>query len=391
MTSRKINIAYLATFQKMFLSKDAFLIPYYQAREQNLPLKVIYGSNIGDAELPTNYRGAELIGKSRERVGIMQEFLDWGRHIMPYAKNINSLFFCGCSAHHMLLTWLLLQLNSYITIVVFGDMEEPQAHDFAMTGTVYGKGITAWAKRKLANYFFNHVKFLVANERAYELMEKTYKKYNWHGLIPFHPCLDDELFNDFGLKQKTWQQKENIIISVGRIGNHQKNTDMLLEAILKVDLRDWKIFLIGPITDNFVLNKTSDYNLKIKKFFNKRPDLKDKVIFTGMIYNQKELFNYYIRAKVYVSSARHEGFANVYSQASALGCYIISTDVGGAQTASNDWQFGTKIEQENSGGLAKALQAIIDGKIKIDLSKAIPLEEMSYSYQTKKVLIPQLK
>ena len=78
----------------------------------------------------------------------------------------------------MVLTWLLLKLNPHASIIVFGDMEEPQALEFLETGAVYGNGISAWVKRKLTYFFFNHVKFPVANEQAYRLMQQAYQKYD---------------------------------------------------------------------------------------------------------------------------------------------------------------------------------------------------------------------
>ena len=377
--NNKYNIAYLASFQKMYLSKDVFLIPYYLAREQHVLLKLVYGSNLGNTELPECYRNVKLVGHSRKQVSKLNELLDWFHYILPHSKHINSIFFCGCSAHHMILTWLLLKLNPKISVVVFGDMEEPQARDFLDTGAIYGNGLTAWTKRKLTHFFFNHIKFPVANERAYSLMQQAYQKYDWHGLVSLYPCLDDELFNDLGLQMRPWSEKENIMISVGRIGNYQKNTDMLLEALEKVDLKDWKVYLIGPITENFEVGKSSDYHKRITTFFENNQHLKEKVIFTGMIYDQKVLFDYFLRAKVYLSTARHEGFANVYSQAAACGCYIVSTDVGGAETASNNWKFGIKVNQENSDEMATAIERLINDTKGIHLSSKPNRKDFLYS------------
>lgn len=388
--SNRINIAYLATFQKMYLSKDVFLIPYYMAREQQVSLQVIYGSNMGDVVLPASYRGVELKGNPRKHVRKLDELYDWFRYIIPYARKINTIFFCGCSMHHMFLTWLLLFLNPKISVVVFGDMEEPQARDFLEIGAVYGNGISAWIKKKFTNFFFTHVKFPVANERAYQLMSEAYKKHQWQGLVSLYPCLDDELFYSLGLKLRPWSEKENIMISVGRIGNHQKNTDMLLEALSMVNLKKWKIYLIGPVTDDFELGKTSKYEDKITNFFKTNPHLVDKVVFTGMIYDQKCLFEYYLRAKVYLSAARHEGFANVYSQAAACGCYIVSTDVGGAETASNHWTYGIKVAQEDAKDMAKAVQWIIDNEPDIDHALSPNPDDFMYSNIIAKKLLKEV-
>ena len=109
-----------------------------------------------------------------------------------------------------------------------------------------------------------------------------------------------------------------------------------------------------------------------------------------MIYDQKEVFEYYNKAKVLLSTSRHEGFANVYSQAAAMGCYIVSTDVGGADVASNNWQFGKKLAQEDSSMLAIQISEIISGDVVIDATKSHLISDISYSNKVNQVLLPQM-
>ena len=73
-----------------------------------------------------------------------------------------------------------------------------------------------------------------------------------------------------------------------------------------------------------------------------------------------------IKAKVLLSTSRHEGFANVYSQAAALGCFIVSTDVGGADVCSNNWNYGVKLCQEDSDGLAKVIYDIVNDNLNMN-------------------------
>ena len=55
---------------------------------------------------------------------------------------------------------------------------------------------------------------------------------------------------------QTTLQKENIIITVARIGSYQKNTELLMQSIAHLCdtnsefvTRNWKCYCIGPIED----------------------------------------------------------------------------------------------------------------------------------------------
>ena len=198
-------------------------------------------------------------------------------------------------------------------------------------------------------------------------------------MVHCYPGIDDELFHNLSLKEIPYNKKENIILYVGRVGNYEKNTDMILDAAKITDLKDWKIVLVGPMTDSFVTKGTSKYAEYVKQYFKDNPSLKEKVIFIGPEYDPKRLFEYYVKSRILLLTSRSEGFANVLSQAAALGCYIVSTDVGGASIVSNNWQFGCKLPQEDALYLSKVLTDIIEGKQDIDLDKRLSFKELSYS------------
>ena len=374
-------LAYSYLFQEMFLSKDIFLIPYYISKEKGLKLEYRYHVNLGDTNIPHVHREARI---NKSCLG--NEFLSLLWYVVLHAWVIEVLFLNGSSAKHMLTVGLYKMLHPQGKIIVFGDMERPLAEELNQKDFVYSRGLSGWIKGKLTDFFFSHVTYIVANTEAYEIMRELCDRKGWNGLSHFYPCLDDELFHEYGLKRIPFHEKENIMLCVGRIGNHQKNTEMLLHALEQVDLKEWKIYMIGPITSSFDLKEGGDFQRVIDDFFERCPQDKDKLIFTGMIYDMKEIFMYYNRAKVLLSTARHEGFANVYSQAAALGCYVISTDVGGADVGSNQWEFGTKIEQEDSEGLAHVLTDLVEGRLVMDESKSVPLREMCYSERIKELL-----
>ena len=340
---------------------------------------------MGKTEIPKLHRGVTI--ERTKNKNVWKVFLT---EILTHAKDIDVLFLTGSSAVHMSAAFLYQKQNPKGKVVVFGDMEEPQARELNQNGFHYSGGLAGYVKDKLTEYFFRHVIYLVANTAAYRLMDDLCQRKHWTGLLHFYPCLDDEKFLSYGLTRKPFAEKENIMVCVGRIGCYQKNTEMLLDALRNVDLKDWRIYMLGPITSSFDLKEGDDFQKVIDKFYEECPQHKGKLIFTGMIYDAKTVFEYYNRAKVLLATARHEGFANVYSQASALGCYVISTDVGGADVCSNDWQYGVKLNQNDSVGLAKVLSDLVTGEIEIPHEKAMPFEEMSYSYRVNRVLLPKM-
>lgn len=384
--NEKIVFACLYDFQQMFFSKDVFLIPYYVAKQKGLSLLCYYGVNKGSTTIVSEHRGAKIIGGRWKRTTVLTELLDTIIQIVPRARKIDTLFVVGISTVHLLRVWVFKMINPKAHVIVFGDMEPKQAQQIVETNFYQSKTPGNFIKQRLADFFFRHTLFCVANCEAFETIKEIYEKRHWKGLLHYYPLLDDEAFAQYGMKRLSWEEKDNIMVCVGRIGNKQKNTEMLLSALEKVDLKDWKIYMLGPVTSSFDLNEKGDFQKIIDDFFQRNPQHKEKLIFTGIIYDQKVIFDYYNRAKVLLMTSRHESWGNVYSEAAALGCYIISTDVGGATLCSNNWQFGTKIEQEDSTGLAKVLQDMVDGNLKIDTSKAISLEDMCYSTQTQKNL-----
>ena len=378
-------LAYAFQFQEMFLSKDIFLIPYYICKELGGKCKYLYTQNLGNTEIPKLHRGVTI--EQTKNKNVWKVFL---KEILTHAKDIDVLFLTGSSAVHMFATFLYKKMNPQGKVVVFGDMEEPQAKELNQNGFHYSGGLAGWIKDKLTDYFFRHVTYLVANTAAYHLMDDLCQRKHWTGLLHFYPCLDDEKFESYGLKRKPFAEKENVMVCVGRIGCYQKNTEMLLNALRKTDLKDWKIYMLGPITSSFDLKEGGDFQKVIDQFFEECPWYKERLIFTGMVYDQKTVFEYYNRAKVLLMTSRHESWGNVYSEAAALGCYILSTDVGGATLCSNDWKFGYRLKQENIGDLAKAIKEVVEGKVDMNEEMSISYYDLCYSNLVNKKLLPKM-
>lgn len=377
--------AYFLEFQQMYFRKDSFLLPYYLSKNLGIRCHYYYGHNVGNTPLPSEYRGVKFHDYGHKHMNKVIMLYDMFRCIILNARKTQCVFFIHISWLVMLIAFIYRCINSKGKVVVMADLEVDLAKKLASKDFVFSKGISGYIKRFLSKQFFKNQIVTIENIGALYALQEMYTRHGWTNLVHVHPSLDDELFESMGLKYKKYEEKENIFLHVGRIGNHQKNTDMLLDALTKIDLKDWKFYLIGPITNSFDTRMKSNYDIRIQELFEQRPDLKDRVIFTGAISNPTTLFEYYLRAKVFVLSSRHEGFANVLSEAAALGCFIVSTDVGGASIVSNNWKFGKAVKQESPNDLAAILQSIINKELSIDASKAIKPNLLTWSYMINRI------
>ena len=200
------------------------------------------------------------------------------------------------------------------------------------------KGIRGAIKRKILSYCD-----LISSEME-EMADKL--SLEWHRKVEYVP-------NGFYQKNKgfvNFEQKENIICTVGRIGTYQKGTDILLEGFRRYASKgDWKLRIIGEIDKEFLpwLQKFKDANEK----------LFDRITFTGNIEDRSELEKEYARAKIFCLPSRFESFGIVYLEAMRNGCYIISTRVDPIEGILKG-KWGTIIPIDDVEELACALAAL---------------------------------
>lgn len=202
--------------------------------------------------------------------------------------------------------------------------------------------------------------FSIETEEAREYLVKIYPELE-KKLICIPNGVDVEFISPI-TAHRTFDQKENLIITVGRIGTAQKNSELLLESLRLTDLRDWKVCIIGPVEESF---KTY-----ISSFFDRHPELIDKIIFTGNISERKELLHFYNRAKIFCMTSRFEGFPIAFAEASYFGNYIISTPVSGSSYVT-DRGLGIVVEGEPVKFSAAISRAISDGFITENTHRAI--------------------
>lgn len=157
-----------------------------------------------------------------------------------------------------------------------------------------------------------------------------------------------------------FEDKENIILTVGRIGTFQKNSLLLLYAfaLTFVELKEpWELVMVGSVTPEF----QADYDDFCKRF----PLLAPHIHLPGNITDKKVLYQYYKRAKIFALSSRAEGGSpNVFSEAAIFGCTVVTTEVDAAPDMTDNGRVGRiSVGTEDFDAFAKELTALCQNPV----------------------------
>ena len=127
--------------------------------------------------------------------------------------------------------------------------------------------------------------------------------------------------------------KEKLMIAVGRLDAEQKAIPNLLTALGRVGskLGEWRFELIGPFVG---------IQSEVAEFQCAHPELADRVVFRGPIWDREKLDRVFQRASVLLLPSRWEGFPLVLPQAACRGCFVVGHDVGGMRDVSDDGRLG---------------------------------------------------
>ncbi|MGL4672109.1 glycosyltransferase family 4 protein [Cetobacterium sp.] len=350
--------------EQVHLGKDVFLVPYYIAKEFNKELIILTGKNrTGVSE----YRGIKIIEK-RSKLPLFKEMGIYFYMILN-SKKIDRLilFHLGIKPSLKANLYKILNPNGKIYVKL----------DLNLEGLI-----------KSQKYKFNNIKekiyyqiikkFLKNVDLFSSETKEIYSKIFENGLygikikekIEYLPNgFDDVLLEKLNMKINAFEIKEKIMITVGRIGAYEKNTEMLLEALNGIDLKNWKILIIGPFDEKF--------KNKFKNFLSKNEEKIESVLLIGNISDKKKLYEYYNKSKVFILTSRWEGSALVYPEALRFGNYILTTDVGGAKDITNDSEIGKIIAVDDINALRKEIKKIVEEKINLEIkyNKSLKLSD----------------
>ncbi|RAP45915.1 MAG: hypothetical protein BZ135_04640 [Methanosphaera sp. rholeuAM6] len=146
-------------------------------------------------------------------------------------------------------------------------------------------------------------------------------------------------------------RKEHYILYVGYIEKLNKSIDMLIEAANNIEMKDWKLVLVGDVQE--------DMKEFIDEILENNSQLKEKVIFKGYISDKEELSNIYAQSSIYCCTSIKESFGISTLEAAYHGNYIISTNVGGSPDIIHKTGYGQLITHDIEE-LEQTLQSTID-------------------------------
>ena len=194
-------------------------------------------------------------------------------------------------------------------------------------------------------------------------------KWPWH----IHSIING--FYDLSTNHKekvSFDRRENIILTVGRLGTGQKKTEVLLEAFAKIadEIPDWKVYLVGNVDDAF-----KPY---LDDFMKQNSRLKDRIIFTGPVYDRDDLADIYDRSKIYVLSSELEGGTNnATAEALGRGLVPVTTRIDAYEDITDHGNIGRSFEISDINALSGILVELCNDELLYKESEKV------YSYAEK--------
>ena len=305
------------------LLKDCGLVPYLLHKNHGFR-SCLVGCKV-DADYPylkKYLRGLELEFLREDSLKARIDYID------AHAAEIDLLILYGAYPAYMPIVERYRQIRPDGKIYLATDMN------------------IAWADR-LPHEHPQYKKFLHSCDVVAASCRATQKYLSAKWSVPVE-LIRNGWYNFFGVDfKKVFDRKENVILTVGRIGTNQKQNHVMLEAFAKVadKLPAWTLRLVGGVEESF-----KPY---VEKFFAARPDLKQRVIFVGLIEDKLKLIDEYKRAKIFCLTSNFEGAPNVAAEALFSGDFTICSSIDAAGDMTDDGRCGKVFPIGNVDALAK--------------------------------------
>jgi glycosyltransferase involved in cell wall biosynthesis len=197
-------------------------------------------------------------------------------------------------------------------------------------------------------FFLNSPEGVMAQTSIAASYQKKYYKKSKIEVIP-NVLRNVKLFPDV--------KREEIILAVGRLGDHLKGLDLLIESFAKIKNKNWLLHIAGGDENGETLKQQAE-----------KLGIRHRVKFLGAV---KEIDRCYAYAGIYVIPSRSEGFPNALAEAMAAGCCCVAFDfVAGPRDLISHNNNGIIIPESDIHAMAKTIdELILDDKKRVLLGK----------------------
>lgn len=142
-------------------------------------------------------------------------------------------------------------------------------------------------------------------------------------------------------------ERQQVVLAVGRLGDHLKGFDLLIESFALVKNKQWELHIAGGDEDGADLKAQA-----------KRLGVFDRIRFLGKV---QDIDKAYAKAGIYVIPSRSEGFPNALAEAMAAGCACVTFDfIAGPRDIIEDGVSGIIVENGNIQKMAETIDWLIE-------------------------------
>ena len=283
------------------LIKDVGQIPYYLSLKQSFSGNLVAQNIIIDEKIFHQIEGLNIIHLSKLINWKIAGFI----YILFNAKKIDWLNLYHIDKKTYYWSWIYKSINPEGKIYLKGDIDYRTCDMFD-------------EKEKRRIVLNKCLKFSSIFSVESHSIKRRLEKHTKRKILVV-PNGSSLIQSDMDI-EKVITNKQNIFLTVGRLGTKQKATELLMEAFaLIADDCDWNLRLVGSITKEF--------DHYIKDFFSVHPKLRDRIYVVGEINDREVLKKEYERARVFVLPSRWESFGISLVEAITFGCRIIGTNV----------------------------------------------------------------
>jgi len=359
------------SYDSVIAYKDAGMLLYELNKSFNYTTNYC-GCNSSEYEAEWNPQFLKSVGinKISESLEFRKQVLDIKKYINDNITNYDVIIFFNYGSTVYKLAKLCKKINPNITIYSKLDMGQGGFSHFSP------KRNFSNLRSRLEAFKSRYIDFFTVETKEYynTLKDTPMFKDRLHYLPNGVSILgiDDVTVNV--------EQKENIVITVGRLRIYEKNTELFLDSILEIpdNLRiQWKFYFVGPQTEEF-----SQY---ITQFIEDNPMLASNIVQLGNITDRNELSDLLKKSKIICMPSRTEGACIATLEGMYFGCVpIISRYSSFVRDTTNNETIGKVVDDYTSSGFANAMVEYMEDEvlIKAEVEKAISYARDTFNYKT---------